>query len=299
MKATYASAIATATLKGNNLEIALQDKELADLENPTYTLSYRQGRGMVTFASGNLENLKVKLANAPTVGKEYTLTVVSDNYQDITTTVTAEAAEASEYTYVYAGLSWAEYWANENVQAAGSAESSSEIDAKGESDKGAFGYAGATYKFQAADANIVKPDSGEISTTDLEAAIAKAEALKEADYTAESWAAMQTELQEAKDELKDKHSQAAVDEATDKLNAALVKKSTDTTNGGKDNNGQTTGGQTNNSQSDKTNGTEKPAGTAGTAKAVKTGDPASVLNWLGLAFSSLGAGGFAWKRKRK
>lgn len=238
MKATYASASATATLKGNNLEIALQDKELADLENPTYTLSYRQGRGMVTFASGNLENLKVELANAPTVGKEYTLTVVSDNYQDITMTVTAEAAEASEYTYVYAGLSWAEYWANENVQAAGSAESSSEIDAKGESDKGAFGYADATYKFQ----------------------------------------------------------------ATDKLNAAiaaLVKKSTDTTNGGKDNNGQTTGGQTNNSQSDKINGTAKPAGTAGTAKAVKTGDPASVLNWLGLVFSSLGAGGFAWKRKRK
>ena len=69
--------------------------------------------------------------------------------------------------------------------------------------------------------NIVKPEAGEISTTELEAAIAKAEALKESDYTSDSWAAMQTELQEAKEELAAKHSQATVDEATSHLNAAI------------------------------------------------------------------------------
>ena len=43
-----------------------------------------------------------------------------------------------EYTYGYAGLTWAEYWAGEDVQAAGSAASSSELDSHNESDKGAF-----------------------------------------------------------------------------------------------------------------------------------------------------------------
>lgn len=43
-----------------------------------------------------------------------------------------------KYVYCYAGLTWAEYWAAEGVQAAGSTESSSEKDSKAESDKGAF-----------------------------------------------------------------------------------------------------------------------------------------------------------------
>ena len=67
----------------------------------------------------------------------------------------------------------------------------------------ALGYNDVTYKFQATEENIVKASEGEkITTTELEAAIAKAEALTESDYTAESWASMQMELQEAKDELK-------------------------------------------------------------------------------------------------
>lgn len=45
---------------------------------------------------------------------------------------------ADEYTYGYAGLTWAEYWAGENVQAAGSSASSSELDSRNEADKGAF-----------------------------------------------------------------------------------------------------------------------------------------------------------------
>lgn len=43
-----------------------------------------------------------------------------------------------KYVYCYAGLTWAEYWAAEGVQAAGSTESSSEKDSHNESDKGAF-----------------------------------------------------------------------------------------------------------------------------------------------------------------
>lgn len=50
-----------------------------------------------------------------------------------------ESKPAEEkYVYCYAGLTWAEYWAAEGVQAAGSTVSSSEKDSHGESDKGAF-----------------------------------------------------------------------------------------------------------------------------------------------------------------
>lgn len=50
-----------------------------------------------------------------------------------------ESKPAEEkYVYCYAGLTWAEYWAAEGVQAAGSTAASSEKDSHGESDKGAF-----------------------------------------------------------------------------------------------------------------------------------------------------------------
>jgi hypothetical protein len=52
------------------------------------------------------------------------------------------AADTSEmgYTYVYAGLTWAEYWESEGVYLSGTdlSASSDEKDSKGESDKGAF-----------------------------------------------------------------------------------------------------------------------------------------------------------------
>ena len=137
VKATYSVVEATATLKGKELNISLKDTELRALDNPVYTLSYREGRKTVTLAEGNLESLTINLEEAPAAGTECTLKIVSDNYQDITAKVTAEATEG-EYTYVYAGLTWAEYWAAEGVQEAGSTASSNEVDAKGEYDKGAF-----------------------------------------------------------------------------------------------------------------------------------------------------------------
>ena len=43
-----------------------------------------------------------------------------------------------EYQYVYAGLTWAEYWASEGVYAAGDTTPSEEVDGHNELDKGAF-----------------------------------------------------------------------------------------------------------------------------------------------------------------
>lgn len=53
--------------------------------------------------------------------------------QDLVNTLTGK-----RYTYVYAALDWEEYWANENVYAAGSTISSDQLDSHDEHDKGAF-----------------------------------------------------------------------------------------------------------------------------------------------------------------
>ena len=86
----------------------------------------------------------------------------------------------------------------------------------------AMGYADTTFEITATEANIVKPEAGVADTTALKAAVERASALKEADYTADSWKAMQLELEEAKELLaKENPTQAEVDEATTHLNAAV------------------------------------------------------------------------------
>ena len=128
-----------------------------------------------------------------------------------------------------------------------------------------------------------------VDTTEIEKAVAEAEGLKESDYTAESWAAYQAALANARAAMEAKESQEAVDNATNNLNEAikaLVKKATVAK---KD---ETINDKTIN---DKTSGTKKGS------NSVQTGDSANVLGWLGLAVSSLGAGAgsFAWRRKKR
>lgn len=143
----------------------------------------------------------------------------------------------------------------------------------------------ATAALNAAKEKLVKADEQPVTvdTSSLEKAIADAKALKEADYTADSWKALQSALSDAQKALEAKESQEAVDNATNSLNKAikaLVKK--------------------NSSSVKKTDGTTNKSKTSG-SDSVKTGDPASVFGWLGLAVSSLGAGigGFAWKRRKR
>lgn len=93
VKNYYPEANASAVLEGSQLTVTLEGINLSDLENPTYTLSYRQGHSSAVLTSGDLEELSFVLGAVPTVGTEYTLTIVSDNYQDITATVTAEGEE--------------------------------------------------------------------------------------------------------------------------------------------------------------------------------------------------------------
>ena len=132
-------------------------------------------------------------------------------------------------------------------------------------------------------------DPNVVSTTSLEKAIKAAEDLKKADYTADSWKELQNALSAAKAALNEKKDQATVDAATENLNkaiSALVK-------AGSAKEKKTPAAQT--SELKNTSGTD----TKKTSGKVKTGDPASVFGWLTLAVSSLGAGGFALKRRKR
>lgn len=182
----------------------------------------------------------------------------------------AEGLKESDYT----AESWAAYQAAlENARTALEAKESQEaVD-------------NATAALNAAKEKLVKADEQPVTvdTSSLEKAIADAEALKEADYTADSWKALQSALSDARKALEAKESQEAVDNATNSLNKAikaLVKKGS--------------------SSVKKTDGTTNGSKKSG-SDSVKTGDPASVFGWLGLAVSSLGAGigGFAWKRRKR
>ena len=70
-------------------------------------------------------------------GEGFAVTIAEDGYQTYTFTYKVPE-EDSEYSYVYVGMSWSEYWANEGVYAAGDTESSADVDSRNEYDKGAF-----------------------------------------------------------------------------------------------------------------------------------------------------------------
>ena len=144
----------------------------------------------------------------------------------------------------------------------------------------------------------------EINTASLEKAIQSAEALKEADYTADSWKVLQVALKNAKSALEAKKDQTSVDNAAVSLNkamGALVKAdgsaatptptTTPTTTPAASKNNTTTSGTGNK--------TTTSSGSTSSSKTAKTGDPTNILEMLGLAVASLGTGGFALKRRKR
>ena len=144
----------------------------------------------------------------------------------------------------------------------------------------------------------------EINTASLEKAIQSAEALKEADYTADSWKVLQVALKNAKSALEAKKDQTSVDNAAASLNKAmeaLVKAdgsaatptptTAPTTTPAASKNNTTTSGTGNK--------TTTSSGSTSTSKTAKTGDPTNILEMLGLAVASLGTGGFALKRRKR
>ena len=143
-----------------------------------------------------------------------------------------------------------------------------------------------------------------VNTASLEKAIQTAEALKGADYTADSWKVLQTALKNAKSALEAKKDQTSVDNAAASLNKAieaLVKAdgstptptptTTPTTTPAASKNNTTTSGTGNK--------TTTSSGSTSSSKTAKTGDPTNIFEMLGLAVASLGTGGFALKRRKR
>lgn len=148
----------------------------------------------------------------------------------------------------------------------------------------ALGYTDTTIDFEATDANIVKIKAPVSDTSKLSAAIAAADALNEADYTAESWAAMKLEYEEAVDALAVAEYQADVDEATEHLTAAinaLVKVDAGTPSGSEESDNTTEAGTSDTSVSD-----------------VKTGDADNMMAYIVAAVLALTAGAAVTGRRK-
>lgn len=148
----------------------------------------------------------------------------------------------------------------------------------------ALGYTDTTIDFEATDANIVKIKAPVSDTSKLSAAIAAADALNEADYTAESWAAMKLEYEEAVDALAVAEYQADVDEATEHLTAAinaLVKIDAGTPSGSEESGNTTDAGTSDTSVSD-----------------VKTGDADNMAVYSLAAVLALTAGAAVTGRRK-
>lgn len=148
----------------------------------------------------------------------------------------------------------------------------------------ALGYTDTTIDFEATDANIVKVKAPVSDTSKLSAAIAAADALNEADYTAESWAAMKLEYEEAVDALAVAEYQADVDEATEHLTAAinaLVKVDAGTPFGSEESDNTTEAGTSDTSVSD-----------------VKTGDSNNMMAYIVAAALALTSGAAVTGRRK-
>lgn len=98
---------------------------------------YRQYEGVVGQIEKAGSTSNIDAVTTATISSNAIKTAVDNALQAAYDEQNAKPAE-SEYTYGYAGLTWAEYWAAEGVQAAGSAASSSDLDSRSEADKGAF-----------------------------------------------------------------------------------------------------------------------------------------------------------------
>lgn len=117
----------------DDLAAYVKSIESVSVDGTPYAAS---GKGAVKIIKedGSIDAAAKPFANAKD-GQEFEIVVKATGYaKDYTFTYKYEDA----YTYVYAGLSWAEYWAAEGVQAAGDASSSKAYDLRDEYDKGAF-----------------------------------------------------------------------------------------------------------------------------------------------------------------
>lgn len=135
-----------------NVKLTVKDGKLSDItvspengydsDNDSYfNKAYNKSKGIKTKLEGQAATEETINSWDTVSGATRTSTAVKKAALEAIQSASAkeESKPAEEkYVYCYAGLTWAEYWAAEGVQAAGSTASSSEKDSHNESDKGAF-----------------------------------------------------------------------------------------------------------------------------------------------------------------
>ena len=135
-----------------NVKLTVKDGKLSDItvspengydsDNDKYfNKAYNKSKGIKTKLEGQAATEETINSWDTVSGATRTSTAVKKAALEAIQSASAkeESKPAEEkYVYCYAGLTWAEYWAAEEVQAAGSTASSSEKDSHNESDKGAF-----------------------------------------------------------------------------------------------------------------------------------------------------------------
>lgn len=125
--------VAAENYTAEDLAAYIKNIESVSVSGQSYAAS---GKGAVKIIKedGSIDATAKPFANAKD-GQEFEIVVKATGYaKDYTFTYNF----VDSYTYVYAGLSWAEYWAAEGVQAAGNASPSDAYDLRDEYDKGAF-----------------------------------------------------------------------------------------------------------------------------------------------------------------
>lgn len=133
----------TLTVKdGKFSDIAVSPENGYDSGNDSYfNKAYSKTKGIKTKLEGQAATEETISSWDTVSGATRTSSAVKEAALKAIQSASAkeESKPAEEkYVYCYAGLTWAEYWAAEGVQAAGSTASSSEKDSHDESDKGAF-----------------------------------------------------------------------------------------------------------------------------------------------------------------
>ena len=104
----------------------------ANINGKDYSLSGK--RAVKIFNENGFIDLSASPFEGMKAGDKYTVELTATGYsQKLSFEITIP-----EKIYTYAAISYAEYWENEGVQAAGNTASSSELDSKGEYDKGGF-----------------------------------------------------------------------------------------------------------------------------------------------------------------
>ena len=135
-----------------NVKLTVKDGKLSDItvspengydsdDDSYFNKAYNKSKGIKTKLEGQAATEETINSWDTVSGATRTSTAVKKAALEAIQSASAkeESKPAEEkYVYCYAGLTWAEYWAAEGVQAAGSTASSSEKDSHNESDKGAF-----------------------------------------------------------------------------------------------------------------------------------------------------------------